>query len=92
MRVPNTAVKKELHTRLNRIEGQIRGVQRMLDDDRECQEIVQQLTAVRAAVHNARLHFMRTYARDCLLEGTELSETERTALVDDLMNLIAKVE
>ena len=92
MKVPNTAVKKELQTRLNRIEGQIRGVQRMLDEDRECQEIVQQLTAVRAAVHNARLQFMRTYARDCLLQGAELSETERTELVDNLMNLIAKVE
>ena len=92
MKVPNTAVKKELQTRLNRIQGQIRGVQRMLDEDRECQEIVQQLTAVRAAVHNARLQFMRTYARDCLLQGSNLNEADRVALVDDLMNLIAKVE
>ena len=92
MKVPNTAVKNELQTRLRRIEGQVRGVQKMLDDDRECQEIIQQLTAVRSAVHNARLQFMRTYARDCLLQGEALSEAERVALVDDLMNLIAKVE
>ncbi len=92
MKIPNTAVKTELQNRLRRIEGQVRGVQKMLDDDRECQEIVQQLTAVRSAVQNARLQFMRTYARDCLLQGAELSETERTELVDDLMNLIAKVE
>ena len=92
MKVPNTAVKNELQTRLRRIEGQVKGVQKMLDDDRECQEIVQQLTAVRAAVQNASLQFMRTYARDCLLQGPELTETERVALVDDLMNLIAKVE
>ncbi len=92
MKVPNTAVKNTLQNRLKRIEGQVRGVQKMLDDDRECQEIVQQLTAVRAAIHNARLEFIRTYARDCLLQGAELNETERVALVDDLMNLIAKVE
>ena len=92
MKIPNTAVKNELQTRLRRIEGQVRGVQKMLDDDRECQEIVQQLTAVRSAVHNARLQFMRTYARDCLLQEEALSEAERVALVDDLMNLIAKVE
>jgi CsoR family transcriptional regulator, copper-sensing transcriptional repressor len=92
MKVPNTAVKNELQVRLRRIEGQVRGVQKMLDDDRECQEIVQQLTAVRAAVHNARLQFLRTYARDCLLQGDTLNETERTVLVDDLMNLIGKVE
>ena len=92
MNVPNTAVKNELQTRLRRIEGQVRGVQKMLDEDRECQEIVQQLTAVRAAVHNARLQFMRTYARDCLLQGATLSEAERTDMIDDLMSLIAKVE
>ena len=92
MKVPDTAVKNELQTRLRRIEGQVRGVQKMLDEDRDCQEIVQQLTAVRSAVHNARLQFMRTYTRDCLLQGPELSESERVALVDDLMNLIAKVE
>ena len=69
MKIPSTAVKNDLQNRLRRIEGQVRGVQKMLDDDRECQEIVQQLTAVRSAIHNARLQFMRTYARDCLLQG-----------------------
>ncbi|GJM39956.1 MAG: hypothetical protein DHS20C20_02380 [Ardenticatenaceae bacterium] len=92
MKIPNTAVKNELQNRLRRIEGQVRGVQKMLDDDRACQEIVQQLTAVRSAIHNARLQFMRTYARDCLLQGPQLTEAERTEMVDDLMNLIAKVE
>ena len=92
MKVSSTAVKKEMQTRLRRIEGQVRGVQKMITDERECREIIQQLTAVRSAVHNARLQFMRTYARDCLLQGDGLSETERIALVDDLMNLIAKVE
>ncbi|VAW31766.1 Repressor CsoR of the copZA operon [hydrothermal vent metagenome] len=92
MKGSSTAVKKEMQTRLRRIEGQVRGVQKMIEDERECQEIIQQLTAVRSAVHNARLQFMRTYARDCLLNGDDLSQSERTNLVDDLMNLIAKVE
>lgn len=92
MKVSSTAVKKEMHTRLRRIEGQVRGVQKMIDDERECKEIIQQLTAVRSAVHNARLQFMRTYARDCLLQGETLSPTEQNALVDEFMNLIAKVE
>ena len=86
------AVKDDLQKRLRRIEGQVRGVQKMLDDDRECQEIIQQLTAVRSAVQNARLQFLRDYARDCLLNGRALSDSEQSALVDDLMGLIAKVE
>lgn len=92
MKLQSTAVKTDLKNRLRRVEGQVRGVQRMLDEDRDCREIVQQLTAIRSAVHNARLQFMRTYARECLLQGVELSEDERTALVDELIDLVGKVE
>lgn len=92
MKVHSPAVKEDLHKRLRRIEGQVRGVQKMLDEDRDCHEIIQQLTAVRSAVHNARLQFLRGYARECLLQGNSLSGAEQTVLVDDLMNLIAKVE
>lgn len=92
MKLQSTAVKTDLKNRLRRVEGQVRGVQRMLDEDRDCREIVQQLTAIRSAVQNARLQFMRTYARECLLQGVELSESERTALVDELIDLVGKVE
>lgn len=90
MQVKSPAVKENLHRRLRRIEGQARGVQRMLDEDRECQEIVQQLNAMRSAVHNATILFMRAYAKECLLQTDELDGTERERLVDDFLNLMAK--
>ncbi|MCA9920833.1 MAG: metal-sensitive transcriptional regulator [Anaerolineales bacterium] len=92
MKVQSPLIKDDLHKRLRRIEGQVRGVQKMLDADRDCQEIIQQLTAVRSAVHNARLQFLRSYARECLLQGNTLSGAEQSMMVDELMALIAKVE
>ncbi len=92
MKVRSPLVKDDLQNRLRRIEGQVRGVQKMLDDDRDCQEIIQQLTAVRSAVHNARLQFLRDYAKECLLQSGELSGVEQVVMVDNLMKLIAKVE
>ncbi len=92
MKVRSPLVKDDLQNRLRRIEGQVRGVQKMLDDDRDCREIIQQLTAVRSAVHNARLQFLRDYAKECLLQSGELSGVEQAVMVDDLMKLISKVE
>ncbi len=66
MKLESDAAKEALKVRLRRIEGQVRGVQKMVDDDRDCREILQQLTAIRAAVQNASEVFLRTYAKECL--------------------------
>lgn len=91
-KVRSHAVKDELQTRLRRIEGQVRGVQRMIDDDRECHEIVQQLNAVNAAVRNATHHFVRAYAKECLLRAEELDYGESEIMLDQLMDLMARVK
>ena len=57
----------DLKKRLHRIEGQVRGVAKMIDDDRDCREVVQQLTAIRSAVQQVSLLVVRAYAADCLL-------------------------
>ena len=58
---------EELKKRLHRIEGQVRGVAKMIEDDRDCREVVQQLTAIRSAVQQVSLLVVRAYAVDCLL-------------------------
>ncbi|MCP5096732.1 MAG: metal-sensitive transcriptional regulator [Chloroflexi bacterium] len=92
MKVHSPTVKNDLQKRLRRIEGQVRGIHKMVDDERDCQEIIQQLTAVRSAVQNARLQFLREYARECLLQGVELTAGDRAGMVDELINLVGKVE
>ncbi|HSO28248.1 MAG TPA: metal-sensitive transcriptional regulator [Anaerolineales bacterium] len=92
MNVQSTAVKEDIQVRLRRIEGQVRGVHRMVDEDRDCREIVQQLKAVQSAVKTATNVFLQAYARECLLNDEALSSEERAALVDDLLNLMTRIE
>jgi CsoR family transcriptional regulator, copper-sensing transcriptional repressor len=88
----NPEVKAKVKNRLSRIEGQLRGVQKMIDADRDCKEILQQLIAIRAAIQSASLNFMQDVASDCLLnpEQTENPKTQQ-ALLADLIQMLGKV-
>lgn len=78
--------------RLARIEGQLRGVQKMIDESRDCREIVQQLIAIRAAVQAASLNFMQDVASDCLLHQVDSSDpAAQQAMMADLINMLGKV-
>lgn len=62
------ATRTALATRLKSIEGQARGIQRMLDEGRDCQAILDQLTALRAASHAVTMQALEHFARQCLAE------------------------
>jgi DNA-binding FrmR family transcriptional regulator len=68
--------KQKIVTRLRRVEGQIRGIQRMVREDRACEDIVTQLMAARSALDRAGLLIMSHHIRECLQspppEGEEL--------------------
>lgn len=87
MRLQSTAVKGDLRVRLRRIEGQVRGLQRLLDEDRDCREIMQQFKAIRAATKNASAVFMRSYANECLLNADDLTDQQR--VIDELLGLLS---
>jgi DNA-binding FrmR family transcriptional regulator len=63
----NPEIKTEINHRLARIEGQLRGVQKMINEDRDCRAILQQLIAIRAGVQSASLKFIQDVANDCIL-------------------------
>ena len=88
----NPEVKNQINRRLSRIEGQLRGVQKMIDEDRDCRDIVQQLVAIRSAVQAASLSFMEDVASDCLMNPNTVDDpaAQRT-LVSDLIKLMGKV-
>jgi DNA-binding FrmR family transcriptional regulator len=71
MKIENSETKSKLIQRLKRIEGQVRGVQTMLEQERSCQEILQQLTAIHSAVQSTSRTFFQCYALTCMadLEG-----------------------
>jgi DNA-binding FrmR family transcriptional regulator len=74
-----TATKNQLQTRLRRIEGQVRGIQSMVAEDRYCIDILTQISAIQAALDKVALGLLDGHARTCVVGAeTELQE-ERTA-------------
>jgi DNA-binding FrmR family transcriptional regulator len=63
------ATKDQLLARLRRIEGQIRGIQKMVDEDRYCIDILTQISAIQAAVDKVALGLLDDHARHCMREG-----------------------
>jgi DNA-binding FrmR family transcriptional regulator len=85
-----TATKEQLLTRLRRIEGQVRGVEKMVEDDRYCIDVLTQIGAVQAALDKVALGLLDEHARHCMAKGSEAEQrqemaTEMMAAVGRLM-------
>jgi CsoR family transcriptional regulator, copper-sensing transcriptional repressor len=92
IKTENPEVKDQIKRRLSRIEGQLRGVQRMIDEERDCRDVVQQLIAIRSAVQAASLNFMQDVASDCLLNQADQDDpAAQRALMTDLIKMLGKV-
>ena len=72
----------EVLLRLRRIEGQVRGIQRMVEENRDCRDVVVQLAAVKAAIASLNTLVAETYARECLCTGESLGADEVARLLD----------
>ena len=81
------AVRKGMQDRLVRIEGQIRGVAKMLDDQRPCLEVLQQLSSVQAALRGVSKSVMRNYLERC---ATQAIRSDDPKVYDELMEAIFK--
>jgi len=98
MKIQNPESKDKLVHRLRRIEGQVRGVQSMLEDERDCREILQQLAAIHSAVQGASRFFLQEYATACLVElDDDMSpqakpdlRRQREKIVQDMIMLLDK--
>ena len=80
-------VRKDMLDRLNRIEGQVRGVGRMLEGDRPCIEVLQQLASVQAALRGLTKSVLRNYLERCVTDAIRSGET---AVYGELMEAIYK--
>jgi CsoR family transcriptional regulator, copper-sensing transcriptional repressor len=90
MKLENQQAKDNLGRRLRRIEGQVRGVQSMVTEERDCREILQQLTAVRSAVNSVTQLLMQEYATDCVLNLDNKGQEERETMIQDLVSMLGK--
>lgn len=81
------AVQTVLMSRLKSIEGQARGIQRMLEEGRDCQEILDQLAALRAASHAVSMQALEAFALHCLRESPGAPEQVMTQFVGAVSKL-----
>ena len=77
--------KDALAKRLKRIEGQVRGLQRMVDEERYCIDVLTQIAAVNAALDGVALKLLEDHVRHCVREGGDEKVTE---LVDAVARLV----
>jgi DNA-binding FrmR family transcriptional regulator len=83
-----TATKDQLQARLRRIEGQVRGVDRMVEEDRWCPDILIQIAAIQAALNKVALGLADGHARHCVIGGPDSDKEQRT---DELMQALGRL-
>jgi DNA-binding FrmR family transcriptional regulator len=82
-----TATKDQLHKRLRRIEGQVRGIQRMVDDDRPCPDILVQIAAIEAGLDKVALGLLDGHVKHCVANA---DGDEREAQMEELMEAMGR--
>ncbi len=84
-----SATREQLINRLRRIEGQVGGVERMVEDDRYCIDVLTQIAAIQAALDKVALGLLDDYARHCVIGGQGDGEPEE--LTTELMAAVGRL-
>jgi len=85
-----TETKDQLHKRLRRIEGQVRGIQKMVDEGRYCIDILQQMSAVQAAMDKVALGLLDDHVKHCMAEGAD-DEKRRREMTEEMMGAVGRL-
>jgi DNA-binding FrmR family transcriptional regulator len=89
---PGYAADKEvIQKRLRRIEGQIRGLQRMVDEDRYCISVLEQVAAVTRALQSVSLELLDDHLTHCVVEAAAAGGEEATRKIDEASAAIARL-
>lgn len=84
----NVTIKARNIKRLRRIEGQIRGLQRMVDDDRYCADIMIQIASVQEALRAVGRELMRNHLKHCGSAATRGNDEQAEAMYDEIIDLM----
>ena len=76
--------------RLKRIEGQVRGLHKMVDEDRYCADILTQLAAVQEALRSVGRELLRNHLKHCVAQATRHGGHEADEAYDEVINLMYK--
>ena len=81
---------KQILTRLKTVRGHVAAVERMIEEEKTCEEVLLQLVAIRSAVHKVSVVVAQRYATTCMLEAIDQGEDRQQILnkaIDTLMKL-----
>ena len=81
-------LKADLSARLNRIEGQVRGIKSMIEKDTYCDEVLNQITAAQAALKAVSRLLLKNHIQGCVVEKIESGDQE---IIDELLVTIGKM-
>ncbi len=84
----SSKTKQRLSSRLNRIEGQVRGINKMIQDDVYCDDILHQILSVEAALTGVKKMLLEAHMKSCIIEQVEKGDS---AVIDELMTTIGKM-
>jgi len=76
--------------RLRRIEGQVRGLQKMVEEDRYCADIMTQISSVQEALRSVSRELMRNHLKHCASTAISRGDAEADAMYDELVELMFK--
>lgn len=83
-------IKKGNLTRLRRVEGQVRGLHKMIEEDRYCADILTQISSVQEALRSVSRQLMRNHLKHCASHAIKSGEVEAEAMYDELVDMIYK--
>jgi DNA-binding FrmR family transcriptional regulator len=83
-----TATKDQLLKRLRRIEGQVRGIEGMVEDERYCIDVITQIAAVQAALDKVALGLLDDHARHCVVGAEKADQADKTG---ELMAVVGRL-
>ena len=83
-------IKASNRNRLRRIEGQIRGLEKMVDDDRYCADIIVQIAAVQEALRGVARALLRNHLQHCATDAIRGTPAQARAMYDELLELVYK--
>ena len=82
---------KDQITRINRIEGQVRGIKAMIENEKYCVDIINQIKAIRSALKGLELQILEGHANHCLLNAVKTgSKKDAEEKINEIMELIKK--
>ncbi|GJQ31107.1 MAG: hypothetical protein HBSAPP03_29910 [Phycisphaerae bacterium] len=76
---------------LRRIEGQVRGIAQMIDEDRYCADIIQQCAAVQESLRSVAKNLLRNHLSHCANHAMHGDKAQQAAMVDELVALVGKI-